>query len=142
DEFGQFARTISLFRDATLERERLKSELMENLSAKEAAEAASRVKSEFLANMSHELRTPLNAIIGFSDTMLSRLFGPMHERYEEYAALIHESGQHMLNLISDILDLSKIEAGKFVLDPQPVNLAESVAYCLDLTRRRAEETGI
>jgi len=142
DEFGQFARTISLFRDATLERERLRAELMENLSAKEAAEAASRVKSEFLANMSHELRTPLNAIIGFSDTMRARLFGPLHARYEEYAVLIHEAGQHLLSLITDILDLSKIEAGKFVLDPQPVDLAESVAYCLDMTRRRAEEGGI
>jgi cell cycle sensor histidine kinase DivJ len=115
---------------------------MENLSAKEAAEAASRVKSEFLANMSHELRTPLNAIIGFSDTMRARLFGPLHARYEEYAVLIHEAGQHLLSLITDILDLSKVEAGKFVLDPQPVDLAESVAYCLDLTRRRAEEGGI
>jgi two-component system cell cycle sensor histidine kinase PleC len=142
DEFGQFARTVSLFRDATLERERLKSALLENLSAKEAAEAANRVKSEFLANMSHELRTPLNAIIGFSDTMRSRLFGPMHARYEEYAGLIHESGQHLLSLITDILDLAKIEAGKFVLDPQPVDLAESVAYCMDLTRSRAEQTGI
>ena len=135
DEFGQFARTISLFRDATLERERFKS-------AKEAAEAKSKVKSEFLANMSHELRTPLNAIIGFSDTMRSRLFGPMHARYEEYASLIHESGQHLLSLITDILDLSKIEAGKFVLDPQPVDLAETVASCFEMTRRRAEETGI
>ena len=142
DEFGQFARTVSLFRDATLERQRLKSELLENLAAKEAAEAKSRVKSEFLANMSHELRTPLNAILGFSDTMRSRLFGPMHARYEEYAGLIHESGLHLLSLITDILDMSKIEAGKFVLDPQPVELAESVAYCLELTRRRAEETGI
>jgi len=142
DEFGQFARTISLFRDATLERERLRAELMENLSAKEAAEAASRIKSEFLANMSHELRTPLNAIIGFSDTMRAGLFGPLHARYEEYVVLIHEAGQHLLSLITDILDLSKIEAGKFVLDPQPVDLAESVAYCLDLTRRRAEEGGI
>ena len=142
DEFGQFARTVNLFRDATLERERLKSELLHNLSAKEAAEAASRVKSEFLANMSHELRTPLNAIIGFSDTMRSRLFGPMHARYEEYAALINESGQHLLNLITDILDLSKIEAGKFVLDPRPVDLTESVAACLEMMRRRAEETGI
>ena len=142
DEFGQFARTVSLFRDATLERERLQSELMENLSAKEAAEAASKVKSEFLANMSHELRTPLNAIIGFSDVMRSRLFGSMHARYEEYAALINESGQHLLSLITDILDLSKIEAGKFILDPRPVDLAESVATCLEMTRRRAEETGI
>jgi signal transduction histidine kinase len=142
DEFGQFARTVSLFRDATLERERLKSELLENLSAKEAAEAKSRVKSEFLANMSHELRTPLNAIIGFSDTMRSRLFGPMHARYEEYAAFINESGHHLLSLITDILDMSKIEAGKFVLDPQPVDLAESVATCLEMMRRRADETGI
>ena len=142
DEFGQFARTVSLFRDATLERERLKLELVENLSAKEAAVAASKVKSEFLANMSHELRTPLNAIIGFSDTMRSRLFGPMHARYEEYAVLINESGQHLLNLITDILDLSKIEAGKFVLDPRPVDVAESVASCLEMTRRRAQETGV
>ena len=142
DEFGQFARTVSLFRDASLERERLQSELMENLSAKEAAEAASKVKSEFLANMSHELRTPLNAIIGFSDVMRSRLFGPMHARYEEYATLINESGQHLLSLITDILDLSKIEAGKFILDPRPVDLAESVAACLEMTRRRADETGI
>jgi len=142
DEFGQFARTVSLFRDATLERERLRSELVENLSAKEAAVAASKVKSEFLANMSHELRTPLNAIIGFSDTMRSRLFGPMHARYEEYAVLINESGHHLLSLITDILDLSKIEAGKFVLDPRPVDVAESVASCLEMTRRRAEETGI
>jgi signal transduction histidine kinase len=142
DEFGQFARTISLFRDATLERERLKSELMENLSAKEAAEAANRVKSEFLANMSHELRTPLNAIIGFSDTMRSGLFGPLHARYQEYTGLIHESGHHLLSLITDILDMSKIEAGKFVLDPQPIDLAASAAYCMELTRRRAAETGI
>jgi signal transduction histidine kinase len=142
DEFGQFARTISLFRDATLERQRLKSELLENLAAKEAAEAKSKVKSEFLANMSHELRTPLNAIIGFSDTMRSRLFGPMHARYEEYAGLIHDSGQHLLSLITDILDLSKIEAGKFILDPRPVDLGETVATCLEMTRLRAEETGI
>ena len=142
DEFGQFARTVSMFRDASLERERLQWDLLEHLSAKEAAESKSRVKSEFLANMSHELRTPLNAIIGFSDTMRARLFGPMHERYEEYAVLINESGQHLLNLITDILDLSKIEAGKFVLDPRPVHLGESVAHCLEMTRRRAEETGV
>jgi len=139
DEFGQFARTINLFRDATLERERLKSELLINLSAREAAEAASRVKSEFLANMSHQLRTPLNAIIGFSDTMRLALFGPLASRYEEYAVLIHESGHHLLSLITDILDMSKIEAGKFVLDPQPVDLKEAVHYCLELNRRRAAD---
>ncbi len=142
DEFGQFARTVSLFRDATLERERLKSELLANLGAREAAEAASRVKSEFLANMSHELRTPLNAIIGFSDTMRMALFGPLNKKYEDYAVLIHESGEHLLSLITDILDMSKIEAGKFVLDPQPVDLKEAVHYCLELNRRRAADNGI
>lgn len=139
DEFGQFARTVSLFRDATLERERLKSELMANLSAKEAAEAANRVKSEFLANMSHELRTPLNAIIGFSDIMRGGMFGPLGAKYQDYARLIFESGQHLLNLISDILDMAKIEAGKFVLDPQVVDLEEAARYCIALNRRRAEE---
>ena len=142
DEFGQFARTVSLFRDSTLERERLKSELMANYSARETAEAASRIKSEFLANMSHELRTPLNAIIGFSDTMRCHLFGPLSAKYAEYAVLINEAGQHLLSLISDLLDMSKIEAGKFVLDPRPVDLAETAQSCLDMTKRRAEENGI
>ena len=142
DEFGQFARTVSLFRDATQERERLQSELAVNLAAKHAAEEANKVKSEFLANMSHELRTPLNAIIGFSDVMRSRLFGPLHERYDEYATLIFESGQHLLSLISDILDLAKIEAGKFMLDPRAIDLEEEARYCLELNRRRAVESGI
>ena len=142
DEFGQFARTVSLFRDATLERERLKLELLKNLAAREAAEAANRVKSEFLANMSHELRTPLNAILGFSDTMRTKLFGPLHGKYEEYAGLIFEAGHHLLNLISDILDTAKIEAGKFVLDPQEVDLADTARYCVELNRRRAEECGL
>ena len=142
DEFGQFARTVSLFRNSTVERQRLKNELLANLSAKESAEAANRVKSEFLANMSHELRTPLNAIIGFSDAMRSGLFGPLHGKYEEYAGLIFKSGQHLLNLISDILDMAKIEAGKFALDPQIVDLADVAKYCIELNRRRAEENGI
>jgi signal transduction histidine kinase len=142
DEFGQFARTVSLFRDATEEREQLQAELAVNLAAKQAAEAASKVKSEFLANMSHELRTPLNAIIGFSDVMRSRMFGPLPDKYDEYAGLILESGQHLLALISDILDLAKIEAGKFVLDPQPVSLDDEARYCLQLHRRRAVENNI
>jgi signal transduction histidine kinase len=142
DEFGQFARTVSLFRDSTLERERLKLELLKNLAAREAAEAANRVKTEFLANMSHELRTPLNAIMGFSDAMRTCLFGPLHGKYEEYAGLIFESGEHLLNLINDILDTAKIEAGKFVLDPQAVDLAEAARYCVELNRRRADEGGL
>ena len=142
DEIGQFARTLSLFRDGAVERQRLELELVRNLSAKETAEASNRVKSEFLANMSHELRTPLNAIIGFSDIMQQKLFGPLCAQYEEYAGLIHESGNHLLNLISDILDVAKIEAGKFALDFQTVDLEESAAYCIQLNKRRADDRGV
>ena len=85
----------------------------------ERAEAANRAKSEFLANMSHELRTPLNAIIGFSEVMESGLFGPLgSERYSEYARDIHSSGNYLLGVINDILDMSKIEAGQFIDGPR------------------------
>ncbi len=139
DEIGEFAHALRLFRDSAGEKQRLESELMRNRVAKETAETSNRVKSEFLANMSHELRTPLNAIIGFSDLMLHKMWGPLSERYEEYAGLIHESGNHLLNLVSDILDLAKIEAGKFSLDFRGVDLAETVEYSIRLTSRRAEE---
>jgi signal transduction histidine kinase len=82
------------------------------IAAKNAAEAASRAKSDFLANMSHELRTPLNAIIGYSEAMTARLFGPIAARYAEYAGDINTSGQHLLQIIGDLLDLAKIEAGR------------------------------
>ncbi|GEO82135.1 hypothetical protein ROR02_22660 [Pararhodospirillum oryzae] len=91
--------------------------------SKEAAESANRAKSEFLANMSHELRTPLNAIIGFSDILQGEMFGPLgNPVYTEYARRIHESGLHLLDIISDILDLSKIEAGELVLEETAVDL--------------------
>jgi signal transduction histidine kinase len=89
--------------------------------------------------MSHELRTPLNAVIGFSDIMQHQIRGPLAPGYQEYAALIHESGTHLLNLVSDILDLAKIEAGKFTIDPRDMDLMETVDLCLRLTQRRAEE---
>ncbi|HEY0265492.1 MAG TPA: HAMP domain-containing sensor histidine kinase [Rhizomicrobium sp.] len=142
DEIGRFAHALLLFRDGALEKRDLERELMTNQVAREAAEAANRVKSEFLANMSHELRTPLNAIIGFSDIMQHRLHGPLPPRYEEYVGLIHESGNHLLHLVSDILDLAKIEAGKFAMDMGAVDLEKTVDYCIRLTRRRAEECGI
>ncbi|HET7085983.1 MAG TPA: HAMP domain-containing sensor histidine kinase [Rhizomicrobium sp.] len=142
DEIGQFARTLKMFRDGTAERSRLEKALLDSRVAQETAETSSRVKSEFLANMSHELRTPLNAIIGFSDVMQLQIKGPLPASYQEYAVLIHESGTHLLNLVSDILDLAKIEAGKFAIDARDMDLAETVDLCLRLTQRRAEETGI
>lgn len=90
----------------------------------ERAEAANRAKSEFLANMSHELRTPLNAIIGFSELMQQSLFGPLgSERYEEYVGDIYASGSYLLGVINDILDMSKIEAGQFSINPESIDLA-------------------
>ena len=107
---------------------------------KTRAEAASRSKSEFLANMSHELRTPLNAIIGFSEVMEQQIFGAMGSpKYNEYAGDIHRSGQYLLDVISDILDMSKIEAGRVALEILPVNLAAVVEDALRIISPRASE---
>ena len=142
DEIGQFARALKMFRDSTSERIRLEKALLDSRVAQETAETSSRVKSEFLANMSHELRTPLNAVIGFSDLMQQQVKGPLSPAYKEYVTLIHESGIHLLNLVSDILDLAKIEAGKFSIDPHEMDFVEIIELCLRLTQRRAEESDI
>jgi two-component system cell cycle sensor histidine kinase PleC len=107
------------------------------------AEGANKAKSEFLANMSHELRTPLNAINGFSEIMVGEMFGAMGDkRYKEYAQDILSSGQHLLALINDILDMSKIEAGKMNLRFEPLQLQDVVDDALRLVRNRAEATGL
>jgi signal transduction histidine kinase len=142
DEIGQFAQALKTFRNSAREHQRLEGELQRNRATMEAAKAASRIKSEFLANMSHELRTPLNAVIGFSELIMHKTFGPMPERYEEYITLIHDSGNHLLNLVSDILDLAKIEAGRFKPDFRKFDLQECAEQCLPLVRRRAEEKGL
>jgi signal transduction histidine kinase len=110
--------------------------------AKEAAELANRSKSEFLANMSHELRTPLNAIIGYSEAMKQNLFGPLSEHYGEYARDIYDSGRHLLSLINDILDLSKIEAGKMELAEEAVDLGDLLETCVRVVRERARTAGL
>jgi PAS domain S-box-containing protein len=111
--------------------------------ARDQATAASRSKSEFLANMSHELRTPLNAIIGFSEALERELFGPVGSpRYREYAEDIHDSGVHLLNLINDILDLSKIEAGHFKLHEDEADLDAVVASACRIVRHRAQQAAI
>lgn len=116
-------------------------ELAENYEQEKIrAEEANQSKSEFLANMSHELRTPLNAINGFSDIMKKELFGPLGDpRYAEYVNDILFSGQHLLSLINDILDMSKIEAGKMTLNSEAMQMNDMVAQVIRIVRGRAEE---
>ena len=98
-------------------------------------------KSEFLASMSHELRTPLNAVIGFSDVLLERMFGELNERQEEYVRDIRDSGRHLLELINEILDLSKVEAGRMELEPGALSLPELLEHGLAMVRERAARHG-
>jgi signal transduction histidine kinase len=100
-------------------------------------DAANRHKSEFLANMSHELRTPLNAIIGFSEVLKERMFGALNEKQTEYVADIHASGRHLLSLINDILDLSKVEAGRMELALAPFDLPSAISDAFTLVHERA-----
>jgi two-component system cell cycle sensor histidine kinase PleC len=111
--------------------------------ARRRAEAASVAKSRFLATISHELRTPLNAILGFSEVMKGELLGPIRNgSYREYAANIHDSGRHLLQLINEVLDLSRIEAGRYELQEAPVRLADVAEECLRLLNLRTESKGL
>jgi signal transduction histidine kinase len=110
--------------------------------AKEQAETANRAKSEFLANMSHELRTPLNAILGFAEIIRERLLGPVADRYAEYANDIHSSGTHLLGIINDILDLSKVEAGRLELVEEIVDVQSIVRSVVLLLRERVGTAGL
>ena len=105
-------------------------------------EAANQHKSEFLANMSHELRTPLNAIIGFSEVLIERMFGELNDKQDDYLRDIHSSGKHLLSLINDILDLSKIEAGRMELDVERFDVPAALGNALALVRERAQRHGI
>ena len=112
------------------------------LQAKEAAEAGSRAKSEFLATISHELRTPLNAVLGLSQLMGQEIFGTLNEKQKEYVNCIQSSGEHLLSLINDILDLSKVEAGKEQLCFVPLDIQDVCEYCLAMVREQAYDRGL
>lgn len=123
--------------------DKLKQQNIELERARDAAESANRAKSQFLANISHELRTPLNAIIGFSSILMNQLFGPLgDQKYLEYSKDINESGAHLLDIINDILDLSKAEAGKLAINYEEVHVAKSINKCMTILSERAAKGGV
>ncbi|HBH40573.1 MAG TPA: two-component sensor histidine kinase, partial [Rhizobiales bacterium] len=139
--------TVVAMLEFRAEKDALIAELEQSKSISEEArlraEEANLAKSRFLATMSHELRTPLNAILGFSEIMRSEILGPHNNpTYKEYANDIHQSGQHLLNLINEILDISRIEAGRYELHEVPLDLAEVIEDCHRLMRLRAENKGL
>ncbi len=143
---GLRATTLSML-EFRAQKDSLIADLAEQSSiadeARKRAEAANVAKSRFLATMSHELRTPLNAILGFSEVMKCELLGPLeNESYKEYAGNIHDSGRHLLHLINEILDLSRIEAGRYELHEEPVRLADVAEDCQRLLKLRAESKGL
>jgi signal transduction histidine kinase len=109
---------------------------------RDKAEANATARARFLANMSHELRTPLNAIMGFSDMMRAKMFGELPPKYAEYADLIHESGGHLLDLINDVLDMSKIEAQRYTLSREVFDVREALNAALRLMRLQADDAGV
>ena len=137
-------REEELWRGALLEREtRLSNQAIDLAAARDAAETASRVRGEFLANMSHELRTPLNAVLGFSEILEKELFGPLGDpRYREFVADIHSSGKHLLDVVGNILDLTKIDAGKLQLDEQEIDVVEVMQICGRLVTEAANNANI
>ncbi|HWY66424.1 MAG TPA: ATP-binding protein [Rhizomicrobium sp.] len=135
---GEPADIVAVTRDIS-ERKNHEYALVE---ARDAALSASRAKTRFLANMSHELRTPLNAIIGFSELMTREMFGPLSPRYQEYSRLVHESGAHLLDLINSVLDMSKIEAGKFELHDELFDLEESAESAVRFLKIPAERANV
>ena len=129
DELGALGANVNRMND---ELQRLYREL----------EAASRHKSEFLANMSHELRTPLNAILGFSQVLREEMFGEVNEKQKEYLDDILSSGNHLLSLINDVLDLSKVEAGQIELEVAPFSLRDALERGVVMVRERASKDGV
>jgi signal transduction histidine kinase len=140
DEVGRLTESF-VFMEAEL-RKNVQQLIETTQLKKEAAEAANRSKSEFLANMSHELRTPLNHIIGFAELLLDKHFGELNEQQDEYLNDIHQSSKHLLSLINDILDLSKVEAGKLELEFDHLELMSVLKNSLVMIKEKAMKNGI
>ena len=139
DHAGEVSAVVAVTRDVSALRER-ENQL---LDARESADRANRAKTQFLAHMSYELRTPLNAIIGFSEILEQDSTGALHiDRRREYAGLIHSSGEHLLEVVNGILDMSKIESGMFNIAPEPVRIAPLIASACDMMSRQAADRGI
>jgi signal transduction histidine kinase/ActR/RegA family two-component response regulator len=139
DDMVEFLQTFAAQSSIAL----LNARLFRELETKSAElEVASRHKSEFLASMSHELRTPLNAVIGFSEVLIDRMFGELNERQDEYVRDIWNSGRHLLELLNEILDLSKVEAGQMVLEPRTFSVEQAIESAVSLVRERAARHGI
>src|SRR5450755_4517222 len=128
---------VDVFFELARQRRELSQALLLAQVARSAAESANRSKNEFLANMSHELRTPLNAIIGFSEVLKDGLMGEMTDQQRGFIGDIFGSGQHLLSLINDILDLSKVEAGKMTLDLEPVQMSALFVNSLSIIKEKA-----
>ncbi len=139
DEEGDVSELYGILQDVT---ERVEREC-ELRRAKEDTEKAYAAKSQFLANMSHELRTPLNAVIGFSEMMEREMFGALgNEKYKDYVQGIRKSGEHLLDLISDILDMSKIEAGKYEIHAEDIQLTDIINSVVQIMSSRSKDVGI